>query len=78
MTETTSKVPVKTEKTPASPQVRRPFPRCRREMDSLFEDFFGGRPHYRRPFLRKARPGFGAIPAVALTAAFPTLSPRNG
>jgi HSP20 family protein len=67
MAETNHNVPVKTEKTPASPQARRPFPRFRREMDSLFEDFFGGRPHFRRPFLRRARPGFGAIPAVDLT-----------
>ncbi len=67
MAETSSKVPVKTEKTPASAQARRRFPRFRREMDSLFEDFFGGRPHFPRPFLRRARPGFGAIPAVAFT-----------
>jgi HSP20 family protein len=67
MTENTSNVPVKSEKTPASAQARRRFPRFRREMDSLFEDFFGGRPHFRRPFLRRARPGFGAIPAVAFT-----------
>jgi HSP20 family protein len=36
-------------------------------MDSLYEDFFGGRPHFRRSFLRRAKAGFGAIPAVALT-----------
>ncbi len=66
MAETTTNVPVKTEKTPASAQTRRPFQRLRREMDNLYEDFFGGRPHFRRPFLRRARPGFGAIPAVAL------------
>jgi len=57
MTETTGKVPVKTEKTPASAQARRPFPRFRREMDSLFEDFFGGRPHFRRSFLRRVKTG---------------------
>ena len=67
MAETTNKVPVKTEKTPASAQARRPFPRFRREMGSLFEDFFGGRPHFRRSFLRRAKAGFGAIPAVDLT-----------
>ena len=67
VTETTSKVPVKIEKTPASAQARRPFPRFRREMDSLFEDFFGGRPHFRGSFLRRAKAGFGAIPAVAFT-----------
>jgi HSP20 family protein len=67
MAETTSKVPVKIEKTPASAQERRRFPRFRRGMDSLFEDFFGGRPHFPRRFLRRATAGFGAIPAVALT-----------
>jgi HSP20 family protein len=36
-------------------------------MDSLFEDFFGGRSHFRRSFLSRAKAGFGAIPAVALT-----------
>ena len=65
MAETNNKVPVKTDKTPSSPQ-RRPFPRFRREMDSLFEDFFGGRPHFRHSFLRRAKAGFGAIPAVDL------------
>jgi HSP20 family protein len=67
MAETTSKVPVKIEKRPASAQARRPFPRFRREMDSLFKDFFGGRPHFRRSFFSGAKAGFGAIPAVALT-----------
>ncbi len=67
MTETSSKVSVNIEKTPASAQERRRFPRFRREMDSLFEDFFGGRPHFHRPFLRRARAGFGAIPPVDLT-----------
>jgi hypothetical protein len=33
---------LKTEKTPASAQARRPFERLRGEIDSLFEDFFGG------------------------------------
>ncbi len=72
MAETTTNVPVKTEKTPASAQARRRFPRVRRELDSLFEDFFGGRPHFPRSFLnigasRRAKAGFGAIPPVALT-----------
>jgi HSP20 family protein len=66
MAETTSKVPVKIEKRPASAQARRPFPRFRQEMGSLFEDFFGGRPHFRHSFLRRAKAGFGAIPAVDL------------
>jgi HSP20 family protein len=55
---------VKTDKTPASAQARRPFRRFRREMDSLFEDFFGGRSHFRRSFLGRAKAAFGAIPAV--------------
>jgi HSP20 family protein len=36
-------------------------------MDSLFEDFSGGRPHFRRSFSGRAKAGFGAIPTVALT-----------
>ena len=28
---------------------------------------FGGRPHFRRSFLRRAKEGFGATPAVVLT-----------
>jgi HSP20 family protein len=41
-------------------------------MDSLFEDFFGGRPHFRPSFLnvggsRRAEAAFGAIPVVDLT-----------
>ena len=71
MAETTSKVPVQTEKTPASVQARRPLQRLRREMASLFEDFFGGRPSSRHSFLgigsfRRAKAAFGAIPAVHL------------
>ncbi len=72
MAETTTNVPVKTEKTPASAQTRRPFQRLRREMDNLYEDVFGGRPPSRRSFLnigafRRAKAAFGAIPAVDLT-----------
>jgi HSP20 family protein len=72
MAETTNKVPVKTEKTPASALARRPFERLRREIDSLFEDFFGGRPRSRRSLLniggsRRAKAAFGSIPAVHFT-----------
>ncbi len=73
MTETTNKMPVKTEKTPASPPARRRFEGVRREIDSLVEDFFGRRPSSTRrgSFLdiasRRARAAFGAIPAVHLT-----------
>jgi hypothetical protein len=37
MAETINNVPVKIEKTPASPQARRPFKDRRREIDSLVE-----------------------------------------
>jgi HSP20 family protein len=72
MTETTNKAPVKTEKTPASSQARRPLERLRREIGSLYEDFLGGRPPYRRSFLelgasRRAKAAFGSIPAVHFT-----------
>ena len=63
-------MPVKTERTPASAQVaRRPFDRFRREIDSLFEDFFGGRSPSRRSLLSIARAKvvLGAIPAVDVT-----------
>jgi HSP20 family protein len=33
----------------------------------VIDHFFGGRPHFRRSFLRRAKTGFGAIPAVAFT-----------
>jgi HSP20 family protein len=67
-----SKVPVKTEKTPASAQARRPFERLRGEIDSLFTDFFGGRRPSHRSLLgggasRRAKAAFGSIPAVDLT-----------
>ena len=72
MAETTNKVPVKTEKTPASAQARRPFEGLRREIGSLYEDFFGGRPRSRRSLLsiarsRRAKVVLGAIPAVDVT-----------
>jgi HSP20 family protein len=69
----TAHLPIKTEKTPASPQARRRFEGIRREIDSLAEDFFGRRPSStrRRSFLdiasRRARAAFGAIPAVHVT-----------
>jgi HSP20 family protein len=49
MAEATSKVPVKTEKSPArAPQVWRPFEDLRREVERLFDDFNGGL--WRTPF----------------------------
>jgi HSP20 family protein len=72
MPETNNKVPVKTEKTPASSQARRPLERLRREIGSLYEDFLGGRPPSRRSFMdfgasRRAKAAFGSIPAVHFT-----------
>jgi HSP20 family protein len=72
MTETTNKVPVKTEERPASAQARRPFKGLRREIGSLFEDFFGGRSPSRRSLLsiarsRRAKVALGAIPVVDVT-----------
>lgn len=72
MAETTNKVPVKTEKSPAgAPQVWRPLESLRREVDRLFEDFDGGfwRSPFRSPFfdvapLRRGGNGFTAMPAV--------------
>jgi HSP20 family protein len=74
MAETNTKVPVKTEKTLSFARARRPFARLRREIDSLFEDFFGGgvrRSPSRRSFFdfgasRRAK-ALGAIPAVDVT-----------
>ncbi len=49
MAEPTSKVPVKTEKSPtAMPQTLRPFESLRREVDRLFDEFDGG--FWRSPF----------------------------
>jgi HSP20 family protein len=42
MAETASKVPVKTEKSPAPPQVWHPFGGLRQEIDRLFDEFDGG------------------------------------
>jgi HSP20 family protein len=73
MAETTNKVPVRTEKTPGSPQARRRFEGIRREIGSLYEDFFGGRSPSRRRSLwsiarsRRAKVALGAIPAVDVT-----------
>ena len=67
MAETTNKVPVRTEKTPGSPQARRRFEGIRRELGSLYEDFFGGRSPSRRPEyckVRRAKVALGAIPVV--------------
>ena len=72
MAETTSKVPVKTEKSPGgSPQVWQPFDSLRREVNRLFDDFDGG--FWRRPFasplfdiapFRRPDVTFAAAPAV--------------
>jgi len=75
MAETTSKVPVKTEKTPPSTlPAWRPFESLRREIDRLFEDFDGG--FWRSPLRRSwldmdpfhgARGALEALPAVDVT-----------
>ena len=72
MAEATSKVPVKTEKSPAAvPQAWRPFESLRREVDRLFDDFDGG--FWRSPFrnsffdvepFRRGNGGSLATPAV--------------
>jgi len=72
MAETTSKVPVKTEKSSAGlPQAWQPFESLRREVNRLFDDFNGG--FWRAPFasplfdvarFRRAEATFSAIPAV--------------
>jgi HSP20 family protein len=72
MAEPTSKVPVKTEKSPAAmPQAWRPFESLRREVDRLFDEFDGGfwRSPSRSPFFdlapfRRAAATFTAVPAV--------------
>ena len=72
MADTTNNVPTNTQNTPASPQARRRFAGIRREIGSLYEDFFGRRPSStrRRSLLdiasRRARATLGAIPAVHL------------
>ena len=72
MAETTNKVPTKTENTPAPPQARHRFAGIRREIGSLYEDFFGRRPSStrRRSFLdiaSRAKAAFGSIPAGHFT-----------
>lgn len=72
MAEPTSKVPVKTEKSPAAmPQMWRPFEGLRREVDRLFDEFDGGlwRSPFRSSFFdvapfRRAEAMFTAVPAV--------------
>ncbi len=76
MAEAVTKLPVKIERTSEPmPQVWRPFESLRREIDSLFDDFFGGgvwRSPFRRPFfdvepLRRVKAAFAAVPAVDIT-----------
>jgi HSP20 family protein len=74
MAETSSNVPVQTEKSASAPQVWQPFDRLRREVDRLFDDFDGG--FWRSPFrrslfdfepFRRAEVAFAKIPAVDVT-----------
>jgi HSP20 family protein len=93
MAEPTSKVPVKTEKTPATmPHMLRPFESLRREVDRLFDEFDGGcwRSPFRSPFFdlapfRRAEATFSA-PAVdvsetdnayEITAEMPGMDEKN-
>ena len=72
MAETTSKVPVKTEKSSSGlPQTWQPFERLRREVNRLFDDFDGG--FWRTPFVsssfdiapfRRPNVTFATVPAV--------------
>ena len=68
MAETTNKVPVKTEKTPASAQARRPFPALspRNRVACTRTSLADARISVARSRGR-AKAGFGAIPTVALT-----------
>src|SRR5208282_6844826 len=68
MAETTTNVPVKTEKT-AAPKLPawRPFESLRREIDRLFDDFDGG--FWRSPFRRSA---FDVVPFWGRESTWPT------
>ena len=91
MAETSSKVPVKTEKS-RSPEIWRPFETLRREVDRLFDDFGGGL--WRSPFrgafdlapFQRLEPGLGALPAIdvsetdkayEITAELPGMDEKN-
>ncbi len=90
MPESTSKVPVRTEKPSAQlPQQWEPLERLRREMDRLFDDFTGGfwrgSPFDMAPF-RRAEATFRTMPAVdvaetdkayEITAELPGLDEKN-
>ena len=92
MTETTSKVPVKSEMSRSSvPEIWRPFESLRREMDRLFDDFGGGL--WRSPFRgsfglpsQRTELNLSAIPAVdvsdtdkayEITAELPGMDEKN-
>jgi HSP20 family protein len=93
MAETSNKVPVKTEKMPAPPQVWRPFENLRHEIDRLFDDFGDGFWHspFRASFFdgapfRRAEAALGAMPAVdvsetdkayEITAELPGMDEKN-
>lgn len=88
-----SKVPVKTEKSPAPPQVWRPFEGLRNEIDRLFDEFDGG--FWRSPFrnsffdaapFRRTETTLGTMPAVdvsetdkayEITAELPGMDEKN-
>jgi HSP20 family protein len=87
-----SKVPVNTEKSPAAPQVWRPFEGLRQEIERLFDEFDGG--FWRAPFrssMFDVAPsrngnGFATLPAVdvsetdkayEITAELPGMDEKN-
>ncbi len=93
MAETTSKLPVKSEKSPSPLQTWQPFESLRREVDRLFEDF--GESLWRSPFrshlfdvapFRRGGAAYAALPAVdvsetdkayEITAELPGMDEKN-
>jgi HSP20 family protein len=93
MADTTTKVPMKTEKSAGMPQVWRPFESLRREVDRLFDDFHPD--FWRSPFrvssfditpFRRSEATFAAMPAVdvsetdrayEITADLPGMDEKN-
>jgi HSP20 family protein len=92
MAEITGNVPVKSEQSPAPPQVWGPFESLRQEIDRVFDQFDGG---FWRPFrsslfdaapFRRAEAALGTMPAVdvsetdkayEITAELPGMDEKN-
>ncbi len=92
MAETTSNLPVKSEQSPAPPQVWGPFESLRQEIDRVFDQFGGGlwRPFHSSLFdaapFRRAEAALGTMPAVdvsqtdkayEITAELPSMDEKN-